>query len=84
MTDPEEQQAIDRVKQLVFQTVRDAVASENAVAWQALLQPIVQSFDRRFTEIERSLGLLIQGQALIEKSLAGAFDDPTEDWKSAD
>lgn len=70
------------VQGMIYQASRQAVADEAAVAWQALLQPILSNLDRRLSEMERSLALLIRGQALIESSLIDqAADD--EPWRES-
>ena len=77
-----ETQAVDRVRDMIREECQRAVATELATGWEALLRPILSNLDRRLTEMERSLALLIRGQALIESSLVDrAADD--EPWRES-
>ncbi|WP_425397296.1 hypothetical protein [Aeoliella sp.] len=61
----------------IYQTIRRAVADELVVYNETTMRPLFTAI----VEMQKSLGMLVDGQALIEKHLAGAFDEP-EDWQS--
>jgi hypothetical protein len=73
--------ATSTVTDLIYAACRDAMGQENAVMLQALL-PVAQNFDQRLREMEKSLAMLIEGQALVERHLAGAFGDD-EPWRES-
>lgn len=73
--------ATSTVESLIYRNCRAATHDEQVTALHALL-PVIQSFAERLEEIEKSLCLLLQGQALIERHLAGAFGDD-EPWRES-
>lgn len=69
----------------LYQALRQATHDEIYMFAQGFMVPMVQKIDalsERMTEIEKSLGLLLDGQALIEKHLAGSFEDE-EPWQES-
>ncbi len=51
-----------------------------------ILAPIMENQRQileTLAEHSRSIGLLIDGQALIEKTLGGAFNEPDEPWRES-
>ncbi len=78
----DEQPAVDRVREMIYSASRIAVRDELMTAIVGTLAPILESFDKRFTELEKSVGLLLQGQALVESSLLD-MQPPDEPWRES-
>jgi hypothetical protein len=76
--DKDEQAAIDRVETMIYRTVRRAMADELMVYHAATVVPVINLL----IDMQKSLGLVLDGQTLVEKHLAGAFTDP-EEWRES-
>ncbi|MAT70666.1 MAG: hypothetical protein CMJ58_14205 [Planctomycetaceae bacterium] len=77
MTDDERNQ----LRCLIAQTVREELQTQLQTLCIAVLAPICNTQ----AEMMKSLEMLIQGQALIERHLAVAFqqDDDNEPWRDS-
>jgi hypothetical protein len=78
MIDPEEQQAIDRVKGMIYQAVRAAMADELMIYHAATVVPMINLL----IEMQQLLKSIADGQILVERHLAD-LAPPDEPWKES-
>jgi hypothetical protein len=76
---PDEQDAVARVENMIYRTVRRAMADELMVYHAATVVPVINLL----IDMQKSMGLVLDGQTLVEKHLAGGFGDPGEEWRES-